>query len=212
MLDGASRLDDLFAEASRHGMSAIAMTDHGNLFGAYDFWKKGRAAGVKPIIGLEGYYAPQGRFERKPFDFGGGFDEGTPEDPGAGRGKHSYTHMTLWAENTAGMHNLFRLSSLASLEGQYHKPRFDRELLERYSKGLIGTTGCASGEVNRWLQAGEYEKARAAAADFRDIFGQGNFFAEVMDHGLAIERNFMPGLIKIAKDLGLPLVATNDMH
>lgn len=212
MLDGASRLDDLFEEASRQGMNAIAMTDHGNLFGAYDFWKRGRAAGVKPIIGLEGYYAPQGRGERKPFDFGGGFDEGTPEDPGAGRGKHSYTHMTLWAENTPGMHNLFRLSSLASLEGQYHKPRFDRELLERYSTGLIGTTGCASGEVNRWLQAGQYEKARAAAADFRDIFGAGNFFAEVMDHGLAIERNFMPDLIKIARDLGLPLVATNDMH
>jgi len=212
MLDGASRLDDLFAEASRQEMTAIAMTDHGNLFGAYDFWKKGRASGVKPIIGLEGYYAPQGRTERKPFDFGGGFDEGTPEDPGAGRGKHSYTHMTLWAENTAGMHNLFRLSSLASLEGQYHKPRFDRELLERYSTGLIGTTGCASGEVNRWLQAGQYQKARAAAADFRDIFGRGNFFAEVMDHGLAIERNFMPDLIKIARDLDLPLVATNDLH
>ncbi len=212
MLDGASRLDDLFAEASKQGMSSIAMTDHGNLFGAYDFWKKGTAAGVKPIIGLEGYYAPQGRRERKPFDFGGGFDEGTPEDPGAGRGKHSYTHMTLWAENTAGMHNLFRLSSLASLEGQYHKPRFDRELLEQFGTGLIGTTGCASGEVNRWLQAGQYDKARAAAADFREIFGEGNFFAEVMDHGLAIERNFMPDLIKIAKDLKLPLVATNDMH
>ncbi len=212
MLDGASRLDDLFAEAKKQGMSSIAMTDHGNLFGAYDFWKKGTAAGVKPIIGLEGYYAPQGRRERKPFDFGGGFDEGTPEDPGAGRGKHSYTHMTLWAENTAGMHNLFRLSSLASLEGQYHKPRFDRELLEKFGTGLIGTTGCASGEVNRWLQAGQYDKARAAAADFRDIFGEGNFFAEVMDHGLAIERNFMPDLIKIAKDLNLPLVATNDMH
>lgn len=212
MLDGASRLDDLFAEASKQGMSSIAMTDHGNLFGAYDFWKKGTAAGVKPIIGLEGYYAPQGRRERKPFDFGGGFDEGTPEDPGAGRGKHSYTHMTLWAENTAGMHNLFRLSSLASLEGQYHKPRFDRELLDKFGTGLIGTTGCASGEVNRWLQAGQYDKARAAAADFRDLFGEGNFFAEVMDHGLAIERNFMPDLIKIAKDLKLPLVATNDMH
>jgi DNA polymerase-3 subunit alpha len=212
MLDGASRLDDLFAEASLQGMNSIAMTDHGNLFGAYDFWKKGRATGVKPIIGLEGYYAPQGRAERKPFDFGGGFDEGTPEDPGAGRGKHSYTHMTLWAENTSGMHNLFRLSSLASLEGQYHKPRFDRELLERYSSGLMGTTGCASGEVNRWLQAGQYAKARAAAADFRDIFGAGNFFAEVMDHGLAIERNFMPDLIKIARDLDLPLVATNDLH
>lgn len=212
MLDGASRLDDLFTEAARLEMPAIAMTDHGNLYGAYDFWKKGRAAGVKPIIGLEGYYAPQGRFERKPFDFGGGFDEGTPEDPGAGRGTFSYTHMTLWAENTAGMHNLFRLSSLASMEGYYHKPRFDRDLLDRYGAGLIGTTGCASGEVNRWLQAGQYDKARAVAADYRDIFGKGNFFAEVMDHGLAIERNFLPDLIKIARDLGLPLLATNDMH
>ena len=212
MLDGASKLDELFLAAKEQGMPAIAMTDHGNLFGAYDFWKKGNAHGVKPIIGLEGYYAPQGRFERSRFDFGGGFDEGAPEDPGAGRGKQSYTHMTLWAENTQGMHNLFRLSSLASIEGYYHKPRFDRELLDRYGKGLIGTTGCASGEVNRWLQAGQYKKALAAAADYRDIFGAGNFFAEIMDHGLAIERNFMPDLIKIAKTLDLPLIATNDMH
>ena len=212
MLDGAARLGDLMDEASRLGQTAIAMTDHGNLFGAYDFYTKARAAGVKPIIGLEGYFAPQGRSERRPFDFGGGFDEGTPEDPGAGRGKHSYTHMTLWAETTPGMHNLFRLSSLASLEGQYHKPRFDRELLDRYGGGLIGTTGCPSGEVNRWLQAGEYEKARTAAADVRDILGPGNYFCEVMDHGLAIERRFREDLLKIARDLGLPLVATNDLH
>ncbi len=212
MLDGAARLDDLMAEASRLGMSAIAMTDHGNLFGAYDFYTKARGAGLKPIIGLEGYYAPQGRAERRPFDFGGGFDEGTPEDPGAGRGKHNYTHMTVWAESTLGMHNLFRLSSLASLEGHYHKPRFDRELLDRFGAGLIGTTGCPSGEVNRWLQAGQYEKARAAAADFRDILGPENYFCEVMDHGLAIERGFREDLIRIARDLKLPLVATNDLH
>ena len=142
MLDGAARLDDLLDQAVALGMPAIAMTDHGNLYGAYDFYKKARERGINPIIGLEGYYAPQGRFERRPFDFGGGFDEGTPEDPGAGRGKHSYTHMTLWAQDTPGMHNLFRLSSLASLEGYYHKPRFDRELLARYASGLIGTTGC----------------------------------------------------------------------
>jgi DNA polymerase-3 subunit alpha len=185
MLDGAARLPDLMQQAADMGMPAIAMTDHGNLFGAYDFYKAAHAAGIKPIIGLEGYYAPQGRFERRPFDFGGGFDEGTPEDPGAGRGKFSYTHMTLWAESTEGMHNLFRLSSLASLEGQYHKPRFDRELMERYAGGLIGTTGCPSGEVNRWLQAGEFDKARAAAADMRDILGSGNYFCELMDHGLA---------------------------
>jgi DNA polymerase-3 subunit alpha len=212
MLDGAARLNDLFQRAVDLQMPAIAMTDHGNVFGAYDFYTTAKKYGIRPIIGLEGYYAPQGRFERRPFDFGGGFDEGTPEDPSAGRGKHSYTHMTLWAENTAGMHNLFRLSSMASLEGYYHKPRFDRELLDRYGKGLIGTTGCPSGEVNRWLQAGNYDKALAAAADFRDILGQGNYFVELMDHGLAIERRFQTDLLKIAKTLNLPLVATNDTH
>ena len=120
--------------------------------------------------------------------------------------------MTLWAESTAGMHNLFRLSSLASLEGYYHKPRFDRELLERYGTGLIGTTGCPSGEVNRWLQAGNYDRALAAAADFRDILGAGNYFCEVMDHGLAIERRFREDLLRIARALDLPLIATNDLH
>ena len=212
MLDGAARLPDLLNKAVELGMPAIAMTDHGNLYGAYDFYKKAKSAGIKPIIGLEGYYAPQGRFERRPFDFGGGFDEGTPEDPAAGRGKHSYTHMTLWAENTQGMHNLFRLSSLASLEGMYHKPRFDRELLDRYGAGLIGTTGCPSGEVNRWLQAGQFDKALAAAADFRDILGPGNYFCEVMDHGLGIEQRFREDLLRIARQLDLPLVATNDLH
>jgi DNA polymerase-3 subunit alpha len=212
MLDGAARVPDLLAEAQRLNMPAIAMTDHGNLYGAYEFYKKAKALGINPIIGLEGYYAPQGRFERRPFDFGGGFDEGTPEDPSAGRGKHGYTHMTLWAETTPGMHNLFRLSSLASLEGFYHKPRFDRELLERYGTGLIGTTGCPSGEVNRWLQAGHYDRALAAAADFRDILGPGNYFCEVMDHGLQIEQRFREDLLKIARTLDLPLVATNDLH
>lgn len=212
MLDGAARVPDLLAEAQRLNMPAIAMTDHGNLYGAYEFYKKAKALGINPIIGLEGYYAPQGRFERRPFDFGGGFDEGTPEDPSAGRGKHGYTHMTLWAETTPGMHNLFRLSSLASLEGFYHKPRFDRELLERYGTGLIGTTGCPSGEVNRWLQAGQYDRALAAAADFRDILGPGNYYCEVMEHGLQIERQFREDLLKIARTLDLPLVATNDLH
>ncbi|MDP2013723.1 MAG: PHP domain-containing protein, partial [Actinomycetota bacterium] len=212
MLDGAARLDDLLGEAVKLGMPAIAMTDHGNLYGAYEFYAKAKQHGIKAIIGLEGYYAPQGRFERRQFDFGGGFDEGTPEDPTAGRGKQSYTHMTLWSETTAGMHNLFRLSSLASLEGYYHKPRFDRDLLQRYGKGLIGTTGCPSGEVNRWLQAGQYDKALAAAADYRDILGAGNYFCEVMDHGLQIETKFRTDLMRIARSLDLPLVATNDLH
>ena len=136
MLDGAARLGDLFAEAARLGMPALAMTDHGNLYGAYDFYKRGKAAGVKPIIGIEGYYAPQGRFERSPFDFGGGYDEGTGEDgESTGKGRQAYTHMTLWAENNEGLHNLFRLSSLSSLEGFYRKPRMDRDLLQTYGKG-----------------------------------------------------------------------------
>ncbi len=214
MLDGAARLDDLFAEAARLEMPAIAITDHGNVFGAYDFWKRGRQAGVKAILGMEGYYAPQGRFEKSRFDFGGGFNEGTNEsgETGANFGREAYNHMTVLAETTAGMHNLFRLSSLASLEGFYVKPRFDRELLQTYGKGIIATTGCPSGEVNRWLLAGNYQKAIATAADFRDILGEGNFYCELMDHGIPIEKAYRTDLLKIAKELNLPLVATNDLH
>ncbi len=216
MLDGAARVGDLFAEAARLGMPALAMTDHGNVYGAYDFYTKARAAGVKPIIGIEGYYAPQGRFEKRPFDFGAGYDErdgraGEEGETSSG-GKQPYTHMTLLAESTAGMHNLFRLSSLASLEGFYRKPRFDRELLETYGGGLIGTTGCPSGEVNRWLQAGNYDRALSAAADFRDILGKDNFFCELMDHGLGIERTHRNDLLRIARALDIPLLATNDLH
>ncbi|HEX6886867.1 MAG TPA: DNA polymerase III subunit alpha [Candidatus Nanopelagicales bacterium] len=213
MLDGAARVKDLFTEAARMEMPALAMTDHGNVFGAYEFWKAGRAAGVKPIIGMEGYYVPIGsRFDRAPFGFGAdvGQDVG---DEGTAKGKVNYTHMTLLAETTEGLHNLFRISSLASLEGQFRKyPRFDRDLLERHGKGIIATTGCPSGEVNRWLQAGQYERARQAAADYRDILGPDNFFCEVMDHGIGIERQTRADLLRIARDLRLPLLATNDLH
>ena len=213
MLDGAARLGDLFSEAARLEMPALAMSDHGNVYGAYDFYKRGKAAGVKPIIGIEGYYAPQGRFERSPFDFGGGYDEGTGEDgESTGKGRQAYTHMTMWAETTEGLHNLFRLSSLSSLEGFYRKPRIDRDLLQTYGAGIIGTTGCPSGEVNRWLQAGNYDKALAAAADYRDILGKDNYFCELMDHGLGIERKHREELLKIARSLDIPLLATNDLH
>jgi DNA polymerase-3 subunit alpha len=213
MLDGAARVKDLFTEAARMEMPALAMTDHGNLFGTYEFMKAGKAAGVKPIIGMEAYYVAVGsRHDRQPFTFGGdvGQDVG---DEGAGKGKVNYTHMTLWSETTEGLHNLFRLSSLASLEGQYRKyPRLDRELLDRYGKGIIATTGCPSGEVNRWLQAGQYDKALAAAADYQEILGRENFFCELMDHGIAIERRTRDDLMRIARTLNLPLVATNDLH
>jgi DNA polymerase-3 subunit alpha len=206
MLDGAARLDDLFAEAARMQMPALAMTDHGNVFGAYDFWKKATAAGVKPIVGIEAYLTPNTHRSDKTrvrWNDGG-------EDDVSGGG--AYTHMTMWAEDTAGMHNLFRLSSLASLEGQYYKPRMDRELLRTYSKGVLATTGCVGGEVQTLLRIGRYDAALASAAEFRDIFGKGNFYCEVMDHGLPVEQRVRADLLRLAKDLGLPLVATNDLH
>jgi DNA polymerase-3 subunit alpha len=211
MLDGAAKLGEVTKAAAEEGMPALAMTDHGNVFGAYDFYKTAKGAGVKPIIGMEGYYTPGSRFDRAPFDFGDKLidEEG---DGGSNRGKAAYTHMTLLAKTTEGMHNLFRLSSLASLEGQYRKPRFDRDLLERYGTGLIATTGCPSGEVNMWLRAGKVDQARRAAADFQDIFGRENFYAEIMDHGLSIEKKTKPALLEIAKDLGIPLLGTNDLH
>jgi DNA polymerase-3 subunit alpha len=204
MLDGAARLDDLFAEAARMGMPALATTDHGNVFGAYEFWKKATAHGVKPIIGMEGYLSPGSRFERKRAVLRGGVTEDNPGE--------MYTHMTLLAENNEGMHNLFRLSSLASLEGYYYKPRMDRELLSQYGKGIIATTGCPSGEVARLLQQDQFDAACRAASDYRDIFGRENFYCELMDHDIPIENRVRDDLLRLAKTLDLPFVATNDLH
>jgi DNA polymerase-3 subunit alpha len=207
MLDGAARLKELFAECERTGMSAIAMTDHGNVYGAYDFWSKANKAGVKPIIGIEAYVAPESRGHKKPVRWG---DPGQKGDDVSGAG--AYTHMTLLAETTEGMHNLFRLSSLASLEGYFRRPRMDRELLARYAKGIIATTGCPGGEVQTRLRLGQYDQAVEAAAAYRDIFGPGNFFVEIMDHGLDVEQRTREGLKRVATDLSLPYVVTNDSH
>jgi DNA polymerase-3 subunit alpha len=206
MLDGAARIADLFAGCEQMGMPAIAVTDHGNTFGAYEFFKAGRASSVKEIIGMEAYLTPKThRSERRRVLWG---DGGTDDVSGGG----AFTHLTIWAENTPGMHNLFRLSSLASLEGYFYKPRVDRELLVRYADGLIATTGCPGGEVQTYLRLGRYRDALASAAEFRDLFGPGNYFVELMDHGLSIENRVRADLLRIAKDLKLPLVATNDLH
>lgn len=206
MLDGAARVGQLMQAVNDHGMPAIAVTDHGNNFGAFDFWKQATEAGIKPIIGTEAYLTPgTHRSDKTRVRWGNG---GEDDVSGAG----AYTHMTLLAETTEGMHNLFRLNSLASIEGYYFKPRMDRELLQRYSKGLIATTGCPSGEVQTRLRLGQYDEALQAAADYRDIFGKENFYAEIMDHGLGIERRVMSDVIRLAKELGIPLVATNDLH
>jgi DNA polymerase III subunit alpha len=206
MLDGAARLDDLFARTAELDMGAIAMTDHGNVFGAYDFWSKARSHGIKPIIGMEAYFTPNtSRYDKKRVRWNDGGDDDVS-------GSGAYTHMTLLAENTAGMHNLFRLSSRASMEGFFYQPRADRELLAEYAKGLIATTGCPSGEVQTWLRIGDYDKARQAAADFQDILGRDNYFLELMDHGLDIEARVREGLLRLSKDLGIPPIATNDSH
>jgi len=206
MLDGAARLGDLTKRAAELGMPALAVTDHGNMFAAYEFYKQARAVGVNPIIGLEAYLTPgTPRQERRRVQFG----DGTGDDVAA---KGAYTHMTMWAETSEGMHNLFRLSSKSSLEGFFYKPRADRELLNRYHQGLIATTGCPSGEVQTYLRYGQMEKAVASAGEFQDIFGKGSFFVELMDHGLDLERRVRDDLLELARRIDAPLVATNDLH
>ena len=205
MLDGAARVGDLVNEVARQEMPAIAMTDHGNVFGAFDFYKQATKAGVKPIIGIEAYVAPESRFDKKRVQWADG-----GEDDVSGGG--AYTHMTILAENNQGLANLFRLSSLASLEGYYYKPRMDRELISRYADGLIATTGCPGGEIQTRLRMGNYTEALRAASDYRDIFGANNFFLEVMDHQIDIESRVKADLLKLGKELKLPLLATNDLH
>ncbi|HWJ86229.1 MAG TPA: DNA polymerase III subunit alpha [Cellulomonas sp.] len=209
MLDGAARLGDLFTEVQRIGQTAIATTDHGYLFGAFDFWSKATAAGIKPIIGVEAYVTPgTSRFDQTRVRFG---QQGQEKDDVSARG--SYTHMTLLARNNEGLHNLMRASSLASLEGQMGKwPRMDRDLLERYGKGLIATTGCPSGEVQTRLRLGQWDEAVRAAGELQDLFGKDYYYVELMDHGLDIETRVIKDLLRLAETIGAPVVATNDLH
>ncbi len=207
MLDGAAKVGPLCAEAVRLGMTAVGMTDHGNMYGADDFFQSARKAGIKPVIGIEAYLAPNGRAHRKPVFWG---RPGQRSDDVSGGG--AYTHMTMLARNATGLRNLFALSSRASLEGHYRKPRMDRELIAGHADGIIATTGCPSGEVQTRLRLGQPEEALRAAADYRDIFGPGNFFLELMDHGLVIERSVRDGLLDLGNRLGLPPLATNDSH
>jgi DNA polymerase III subunit alpha len=207
MLDGAARLDELVAKAVADGMPAIGMTDHGNMYGTLDFYKECNKQGIKPIIGTEAYMAHDHRSERPTrrgrLDDSGGDTEG---------GKKLYYHLTLLAENQTGYKNLIQLSSLAFMEGYYYKPRMDWELLDKYSEGLIATTGCLGGHVLQSLLNGDEKGALEKAARLQDIFGRDNLFVELQDHGLAAQRETNPKLIEIAKKIGAPLLATNDSH
>ncbi|HEV8063372.1 MAG TPA: PHP domain-containing protein, partial [Acidimicrobiales bacterium] len=207
MLDGASRIADVVRTAAEDGQPALAITDHGNMYGVLDFYKECRRQGITPIIGTEAYMAGTSRHERP-------VRRGRIDDTGGddARGEKLYYHLTLLAETTPGYRNLVKLSSAAYLEGYYYKPRVDWELLERHHEGLIATTGCLGGVVLQALLAGEPARALELAGRLQDIFGQDNLMVELQDHGLADQHRTNPQLIQIAKSLGAPLVATNDSH
>ena len=195
LLDGAARIDDLFARAVELEMPALAMTDHGVMFGALNFYDAGVQAGVKPILGVEAYVAPTSRFERQP-----------------GENEEKYRHLTILVRNETGYRNLLKLVTDAHLEGFYHRPRIDKELLAERSEGLIGLSGCLASEVARHLVAGLDRKAADAAAEYRDIFGAGNYYIELQDHGLPEQRQILAKQVALAGQLGIPVVATNDLH
>ncbi|WP_025273225.1 DNA polymerase III subunit alpha [Haloglycomyces albus] len=207
MLDGAAKLGPLFEEAQRLGQPALAMTDHGNMYGAYSFYHEAKKAGIKPILGIEAYLAPHDRFHKKPVRWG---DPSQIRDDLSGNG--SYTHATMLAKNTTGLRNLFKLSSYASFEGTYYKPRMDRELIAPNAEGIIATTGCPGGEVQTRLRLGQIDEAYQAASDFRDIFGPENYFLELMEHGNSVERRVADELYEMARKMNLRPLVTNDSH
>jgi DNA polymerase-3 subunit alpha len=193
LLDGASRIPALVKKAKELGMPSVAITDHGVMYGAINFYNAAKAAGVKPIIGCEVYVAPRTRF-----------DKTTKED-------RSPNHLTLLVKDAEGYKNLVKLVTIANLEGFYSKPRIDKEILAKHSKGLIAMSGCYGGEISSLLAEGEAEKAGKAAAEFKDIFGD-DYYLEIMDHGLKEQKELNPKLIDFARKQKLPLVATNDTH
>ncbi len=195
LLDGASRIPDLFERAAAGGMPALAMTDHGAMFGALNFYEAGIAAGVKPILGVEAYVAPVSRHDRTP-----------------GQSEEKYRHLTLLARSEAGYRNLLKLVTEAHIEGFYHRPRIDKSLLSEHAEGLVGLSGCLASEIAQLLLAGNEARAKDVAGEYSDILGAGNFYLELQDHGIDDQRKVLPQLVDLAARTGLPLVATNDLH
>ncbi|MDD3465249.1 MAG: DNA polymerase III subunit alpha [Candidatus Cloacimonetes bacterium] len=194
LLDGAARISDLLDRCSELGMPGIAITDHGVMYGVVDFYKEAKARGLKPIIGCEVYVAPR-----------------SIKDKDA-RSDSNYTHLVLLAENQTGYRNLMALSSIGFTEGFYYKPRIDYKVLDAHSEGLIGLSACLAGEIPRLLEQGRYEDATKTAIRLNQIFGQGNFYLELQDHGLSGQKEINNALVRISKETSIPLVATNDVH
>ncbi|HRU27557.1 MAG TPA: PHP domain-containing protein, partial [Treponema sp.] len=195
LLDGAASVKSLISKAKALGMKHLALTDHGNMFGALKFYKECKAAEINPIIGSEFYMTSGSRFDKKGSETG-----------------NAYHHLVLLATNEQGYRNLMKLSSLSYTEGFYYKPRIDEELLVRYHEGLIGLSACLGGEIPSLLLEGKAEEALSRARHLRDILGDDNFYLELQDHGLPEQKKVNPLLIELSKRTGIPLVATNDIH
>jgi DNA polymerase-3 subunit alpha len=193
LLDGACDIDKMMKHVDKIGQKSVAMTDHGNIFGAVHFFNSAKAAGIKPILGCELYISQA-------------------EDHRAKGDGDKYNHLLVLAENEEGYRNLVRLTSEAALHGFYRKPRVSKNFLAKHTKGLIGFSGCLAGEVSQHLMAGDYEKAKATAGAYEEIFGRGNFFLEVQDHGLGPDKAVTEAMFRMEKDLDIPLIATNDSH
>ncbi len=195
LLDGSSKIKELVARAKELGMDSLAITDHGVMYGVIDFYRAALEAGIKPIIGCEVYVAPGSRFDRETVS-----------------GEDRYYHLVLLAENDRGYQNLMKIVSKGFVEGYYYKPRVDLELLTTYHEGIIALSACLAGEVQRYLERGFYEEAKEAALRYEQIFGKGNFFLELQDHGIPAQRTVDQGLLRMSRETGIELVATNDTH
>ena len=195
LLDGSCKIKELAARAKELGMDSMAITDHGVMYGVIDFYRAAREVGIKPIIGCEVYVAPGSRFDR----------ENT-------NGEDRYYHLVLLAENDTGYHNLMKIVSKGFVDGFYYKPRVDYEVLETYHEGVIALSACLAGEVQRYLARGMYEEACRSARHYEEIFGKGNFFLELQDHGIPTQKTVNQGLMRMSRELSMDLVATNDIH
>ena len=192
LLDGACRIKQLVLRAKELGMQSLAITDHGNMYGAVDFYKACKSEGIKPIIGCEVYVAPRTRFDREKV-----LDK-------------DYNHLILLCKNEQGYKNLIKLVSLSFTEGYYYKPRIDRDILEKYHEGLICLSACLAGEIPQKLLSADYESAKESALWYYSVFGNGNYYLEVQDHGLPEQKTVKEGLKRLSKETGIPLIATND--
>ncbi len=195
LLDGSGKIKEMVARVKELGMDSMAITDHGVMYGVIDFYKACQAEGVKPIIGCEVYVAPGSRLDRE-----------------AGASDERYYHLILLAENNTGYQNLMKIVSTGFLEGFYYKPRVDHEILKQHSEGLIALSACLAGEVANYIRKGFYEEGKQAALNYQEIFGEGNFFLELQDHGITEQADVNQGLLRMSKETGIPLVATNDVH